>query len=78
MNKIKFEIISKGIVSLLKSNEMGDVLMIHADKIKGNLGTGYSSQKVMSSDRVKVFVKANSKKAQKDNLKNNSLLKALK
>ena len=57
---------------------MGDALMIHADKIKGNLGTGYSAQKVMSSDRVKVFVKANSKKAQKDNLKNNSLLKALK
>lgn len=78
MSKIKFEIISKGIVSLLKSNEMGDALMIHADKIKGNLGTGYSAQKVMSSDRAKVFVKANSKKAQKDNLKNNSLLKALK
>lgn len=78
MSKIKFEIISKGIVSLLQSNEMGDALMIHADKIKGNLGTGYSAQKVMSSDRVKVFVKANSKKAQKDNLKNNSLLKALK
>lgn len=78
MSKIKFEIISKGIVSLLKSNEMGDTLMIHADKIKGNLGAGYSAQKVMSSDRVKVFVKANSKKAQKDNLKNNSLLKALK
>ena len=78
MSKIKFEIISKGIVSLLKSNEMGDTLMIHADKIKGNLGSGYSAQKVMSSGRVKVFVKANSKKAQKDNLKNNSLLKALK
>ena len=78
MSKIKFEIISKVIVSLLKSNEMGDTLMIHADKIKGNLGSGYSAQKVMSSDRVKVFVKANSKKAQKDNLKNNSLLKALK
>lgn len=77
MSKSEFELNSKGVVELMKSAEMVSVLNEYASAVAGRAGEGYSTSAVMSGDRAKVFVKAETDEAIKDNSENNTLLKAL-
>lgn len=69
---IKFELNYKGVGELLHSSEMESVLMEHANQIATNAGDGY--QAVQKGTRV--IVVPVTKAAEKDNLNNNTLLKA--
>ena len=77
MAKVKFKINSAGLVELMKSSQMQAVLAEYGSEIASNAGTGYSFNQVQSGDRAKAFVHAVTKEAIKDNLKNNTLLKAV-
>lgn len=68
----KMELNYSGIGQLLKSTEMSNALMACAQQIAGNAGEGYKA-KIMSS---RVIVIPETKEAEKDNYKNNTLLKS--
>lgn len=75
--KFKFELNSRGVVELMKSANMKKVLSNYGSSVSNKAGHGYSYSVQESGDRSKVFVHASTKKAKRDNLKNNTLLKAL-
>ena len=74
MGRAKFEPNIAGITELRKSAEMKAVLNHYASVISSTAGAGYETVEIMSGDRAKVFVVADTRK---DNLENNTLLKAL-
>lgn len=78
MSKNKFVLNRSGVQALLKSEEMKKILEEHASSTLGSLGEGYDSDSYVGKNRVNVSVFAKSWKAKKENLKNNSILKALK
>lgn len=73
----KFKLNGKGVVELLKSAEMQSVIEEYANNCAMQAGNGYASDNVMSSDRVKAFVYADSDDARRDNNENNTLLKVI-
>lgn len=75
--KSKFVLNSAGVVELMKSAEMKAVLEGYGSRVASTVGSGYEANTVMSGDRAKVFVHAETDEAKQDNLKNNTLLKAL-
>lgn len=76
-SKFKFELNHAGVSELLKSSKMKNVLGRYASNVSSKAGKGYSTSVIDVSDRAKAFVHTSTKSAQRDNLKNNTLLKAL-
>lgn len=74
---IKVVLNKKGVGELLKSDEIKSVLMEHARATLGGLGDGYDIRETMT-DRAGVNVFAATYEAKRDNLENNTILKALK
>lgn len=77
MSKSGFELNSAGVVELMKSQEMAAVLDEYASAVASRAGDGYAVSAVMSGDRAKAFVSAETKEARAENNENNTLLKAL-
>lgn len=77
MAKSKFKLNSKGVGQLLKSAEMQNVLSEHATAIRNRCGDGYEQEHFVAGSRAVATVKATSFKAKRDNMKNNTLLKAV-
>lgn len=75
--KVEVELNSAGIQELLKSSEIEAVCKEYADKVANRAGTGYEVNTQVGKTRVNAMVFADSFAARKDNLKNNTLLKAL-
>ena len=73
MSKYKFELNRSGVRALLRSDEVKAILKSKADAAAQACGNGYLMQ-----TRVVARVSAVSAKAKQDNLKNNTILKALK
>lgn len=77
MAKTKITIDNKGLQELMKSKEMNGVLMECASKSLQKLGAGYEASEYTGKSRSNVSVYAVTKDAQKENLENNSILKAV-
>lgn len=77
MKKFKFKLNKKGVASLMKSEEMQDVLKKHASNVMNRLDKGYKKDLYIGKRRANVAISADSFKAKRDNLKNNTLLKAV-
>ncbi|WP_373737950.1 hypothetical protein [Jeotgalibaca porci] len=77
MNKIKFKLNSSGVRSLLQSNEMQAVLDKQATAIRNRAGVGYQQDTYIGKNRANAMVWAETFQAQRDNMKNNTLLKAV-
>ncbi|MGV3011529.1 hypothetical protein [Streptococcus thoraltensis] len=77
MNDIKFKLNSNGVKNLLKSSEMQSVLKEKASTIRNRCGDGYKQDVYVGRNRANAMVSASSYKAKKDNLKNNTILKAV-
>ena len=77
MSKIKFELNQQGVRELLRSDEMMQVIEGYADGVRSRCGPGYDKSSYRGKNRVNVSVRASSRKAKRDNLKNNTLLKSL-
>ena len=77
MSKMKFKLNSSSVSSLLKSVEMQNVLSTHATNIRNRCGEGYEQDVFVGRSRANAMVNAVTFQAKKDNLKNNTILKAV-
>lgn len=77
MAKMKFKLNSDGVRELLKSQEMQSVLIEKATGIKNRCGEGYTQDVYVGKNRANAMVKAGTYQAKRDNLKNNTILKAV-
>lgn len=66
----------EGVGEMLKSQEILDVCVSYANQIGATLGEGYEISEYHGSSRVNASVHAVSEAAQRDNLENNTMLKA--
>lgn len=78
MSKTKIELNSAGIRALLRSEEMKEACQAQASAVAKRCGTGYESDSYVGKGRVNCSVYPATPKANRDNLRNNTLLKALK
>lgn len=76
---VKFELNRAGVRELLKSPEMRDILQDYGNQAINRLGEGYEAVPGDTSEsvRAKVKVTATTYKTRRDNLKNNTILKAV-
>lgn len=77
MAKMKFKLNSDGVRELLKSQEMQSVLIEKATGIKNRCGEGYTQDVYVGKNRANAMVKAETYQAKRDNLTNNTILKAV-
>lgn len=74
---MKFKLDSAGVRELMKSAEMQAILTEEASAIQNRAGDGYEQDIYVGKNRANAMVRASTYQAKKDNLKNNTLLKAL-
>ena len=77
MDKVRIELNREGVRQLLRSEEMKAICESQANKALSRLGVGYEVTSMTGKNRVNAQIEAVSSKAKKDNLRNNSILKAL-
>lgn len=77
MAKVKFELNRAGVRELLRSKEMMDICSEYANNAVGRLGNGYEVTTHTGVNRVNAEVSAETFAAKRDNLKNNSIIKAV-
>lgn len=77
MSKFKFELNRAGVAELMKSSAVQEVLKEKASAIRNRCGDGYEQDSYVGKNRANAMVTASSIKAKRDNLKNNTLLKAV-
>lgn len=77
MAKSGFKLNYAGIGQLLKSAEMQKVLEEKATAIKNRCGDGYEQDIYVGKTRANAMVYAETFEAKRDNMKNNTILKAV-
>jgi len=77
MASVKVKLNSSGVRELLRSSEMMAVCKEHADKAQSKLGDGYEVTTHTGAKRVNASVGTATADAMRDNMENNSILKAL-
>ena len=77
MAKVKFELNRQGVRELLKSKEMMDICTEYANNALARLGDGYEANTYSGKNRVNAEVFAQSFAAKRENLKANTILKAV-
>lgn len=78
MAKVRVELNSEGVRELLQSPEIAAICQGQARAIAGRAGDGYSVTVYTGATRVNASVMTETPEAMRDNLKNNTLLKAVK
>ena len=77
MSKFKFVLNRAGVRQLMQSEEMQSILKDKANNALNSLGEGYKSDIHVGKNRANAMVYADTYQAKRDNLKNNSILKAV-
>lgn len=77
MAKVTIKLNRSGVRELLRSKEMMSICEEHANDALGRLGPGYTVTTMTGKNRVNASLYAESYKAKRDNMKNNTILKAL-
>lgn len=72
-----FKLNRAGVAELMKSPEMVALLKEKAKAVQEKAGSGYEISSYVGKNRANVSIKTKTKKAMRDNNKNNTLLKAL-
>ena len=73
----KFELNRKGVAELMKSKEMQGILTEYASGVKNRCGDGYTQDIYVGKNRANAMVSAETREALSDNIKNNTILKAV-
>lgn len=76
--KVKVKLNREGVRAMLRSQEMQDICQGYAQSAAASLGSGYTVSTYVGKNRVNAEIAAETEAARADNLKNNSILKALK
>lgn len=77
MLKAKIKLNGKGVRALLRSAEMQQICMEHANAVQQRAGEGYVVEKRNYPERSGAAVRPDNAEAYYDNLHHNTLLKAL-
>ena len=77
MSKVKFVLNRAGVRQLMQSDEMQAILKDKADGALNRLGNGYMNDIHIGKNRANAMVWAETYQAKKENLENNSILKAV-
>lgn len=77
MDKVKYEMDYAGIGQLLKCSELCDGMQSIGNGVAARAGDGYKADTSVGKKRAHTFVRAETTEAYYENLKNNTLLKAL-
>ena len=77
MAKVEFQLNREGVRQLLRSPEMADICEGYASTAWSRLGDGYDFNIHFGRNRVNAEVIAVTYQAKSENLKNNSILKAV-
>jgi hypothetical protein len=77
MAKVKFVLNWQGVRELMKSKEMMDICSEYANNALARLGDGYEVNTYSGENRVNAEVYAQSFAAKRENLKSNTILKAV-
>ncbi len=77
MSDVKIVLNSAGVRELLRSEEIQAACTQEAMKIKQRLGKGYAVSSHRGKNRVNASIYTKDPRAKADNLKNNTVLKAL-
>lgn len=75
--KVKLELNSAGVREVLRSDGMRSMLEAEARQRASGLGSGYGVNTFTGRNRVNAEIAAETPEARKDNLKNNTLLRAI-
>lgn len=78
MSKVKFVLNPTGVKALLQGDAMQSVLQSHAQGVQQRAGEGFAYDVYVGKTRANASVYADSFEARRKNLKENTLLKALK
>lgn len=77
MAKTKIVLNRSGVRALLQSDEMKAICEEHANRVLKQLGDGYTVTSMTGKTRVNASVYAESAEAKRENMENNTILKAL-
>ncbi len=77
MAKYTLELNRSGVRELLRSDEMLAIVSEHAQATLNSCGSGYEMDARLGTNRARARVTTTTRQAASDNLKNNTLLKAL-
>ena len=78
MSNFKVKLIGAGVGALLKSKEIQDILNKESNgTLKKECGPGYEQDSHVGKTRANAMIYPATRKAKRDNLKNNTLLKAV-
>ena len=77
MSKVKIELNSAGVRDMLRSPEMQALLEERAQNALNSLGAGYDKSLMVGKNRANVSIMVTTYDAYRDNLSNNTILKAL-
>lgn len=77
MSKVKIKLNDAGFVELLKSQEIAAAVKEVAEQVAARAGDGYATDVYQAGTRVIASVYTETEEAMKDNLDNNTLLKAV-
>lgn len=76
-SKLVFELNREGVAELMKSEEMQNILNGYAEGIASRAGEGYGTSSHVGKTRANANVFPETFEANRDNLENNTLLKAM-
>lgn len=77
MSKVKIKLNSAGVRAVLKSEGMMSILEGEANRRASQLGSGYGVSTYVGRNRCNAEIRAETYEAKRDNLKHNTLLRAL-
>lgn len=75
--RLVFELNRAGVAELMKSKNMQKVLEHYATRIRRKAGDGYGQDMYIGRNRANASIFPKTKEAQRDNSKNNTLLKSV-
>lgn len=77
MSKVRVELDRAGVRALLLSDEVEQLLSTEAQSRRASLGEGYSVNTRKGRNRVNAEILAETYRARRENLKNNTLLRTI-
>lgn len=77
MSKVKFKLNRSGVAELMRSSAMQEVLQEYATGIRNRCGDGYTQDVYVGKNRANAMVSAETYEANRDNIENNTILKAV-
>lgn len=78
MAKVKVKVNVPAVKAMMRSKEMQSIINGRASQIQAGLGAGYEVESYVAKTRCVALVGTGSEESKKENMENNTILKAMK